>query len=85
MKVFQLTLYSAILFLLIARRRDEGSIEKHVLLIAVVGGFLFSLIWEAKTRYIFPYLLMQLPYMAVGVNEILKIMEARILRTKQVV
>lgn len=85
MKVFQLTLYSAILFLLIARRRDKGPIEKHVLLIAVVGGFLFSLIWEAKTRYIFPYLLMQLPYMAVGVNEFLKYMEARILRTKHVV
>lgn len=84
MKVFQLVLYSSILFWLVVKRREEGNIEKYVLLIAVVGGFLFSLIWEAKTRYIFPYLLMQLPYMAIGVNEILKYMEARIFKTKHI-
>lgn len=85
MKVFQLVLYSSILFLLVAERGKEGSIEKYVLLIAVVGGFLFSLIWEAKTRYIFPYLLMQLPYMAIGVNEFLKYMEVRFSKSKHIV
>lgn len=84
MKVFQLVLYSSILYLLIVKRKEEGSIENYVLLIAVVGGFFFSLIWEAKTRYIFPYLLMQLPYMAIGVNEILKYVETRILKTKHI-
>ena len=69
MKVYQLLLYGSILFLLAVKRKKYTKIERYVLLIAVYGGFLFSLIWEAKTRYVFPYLLMQLPYMAIGINE----------------
>ena len=69
MKAFQLLLYGSIFFLLILRRKDYNSIENYVLLIAVFGGFLFSLMWEAKTRYVMPYLFMQIPYMAIGVNE----------------
>ena len=84
MKVFQLVLYASILCMLIVKRGEWVSIEKYVLLIAVAGGFFFSLIWEAKTRYIFPYLLMQLPYMAIGVNEILKYIEARFLKSKHI-
>lgn len=41
------------------------------IMIAVFGGFLFSLLWEAKTRYVFPYLLMELPYAAMGINEVI--------------
>lgn len=82
MKVFQLVLYASILFLLIVKRREWESVDKYILLIAVVGGFFFSLMWEAKTRYVFPYLLMQLPYMAIGVNEILNFLEAKFIKPK---
>lgn len=30
----------------------------------LIGGFLFSVIWEAKSRYIYPYLVMALPCVA---------------------
>ena len=56
--------------------------EWYLLLIAVFGGFLFSLMWEAKTRYILPYLFMQIPYMAMGINEIITVMEQKIERKK---
>lgn len=78
MKVYQLLLYGGILFLLAVERKNYFRIEKYVLLIAVYGGFLFSMIWEAKTRYIFPYLLMQLPYMAIGIKEIVNMLEKKI-------
>ena len=78
MKIFQMILYASILCLLIARHKDWMRIDKYVLLIAVFGGFLFSLIWEAKTRYIFPYLLMMLPYMAVGADVIVRFLESKI-------
>lgn len=78
MKIYQLVLYSSILFFLAARRKSSGSIEKWALLITVFGGFLFSLMWEAKTRYVFPYLIMQLPYMAMGVNEIVLFIKGKI-------
>lgn len=69
MKAFQLFLYGSILLFLLTHWKEEMSIERYVLLIAVFGGFLFSIIWEAKTRYIFPYLLMMLPYFSMGLQD----------------
>lgn len=70
MKIYQLLMYGGILFLLTIRRREFMTIEKYALLIAVYGGFLFSLIWEAKTRYVLPFLFFQIPYMALAVGEL---------------
>lgn len=70
-KLYQLLVYGGILFLLLVSWKDWKGIERYVLLIAVFGGFLFSLLWEAKTRYVFPYLLMELPYAAMGINEVI--------------
>ena len=78
MKIYQLVLYSSILCLLFVKRKKGEAIEKYTLLIAAFGGFLFSLMWEAKTRYVFPYLIMQLPYMAMGVHEIIIIIKKNI-------
>ncbi|MCI8527986.1 MAG: hypothetical protein HFH82_02355 [Lachnospiraceae bacterium] len=82
MKIFQLLMYGGILFLLLYRRDKFMPMEWYLLLIAVFGGFLFSLMWEAKTRYILPYLFMQIPYMAMGINEIITVMEQKIERKK---
>lgn len=41
-------------------------IGKCLPLIGVIGGVLFSLIWEAKGRYVMPYAVMLIPYMAAG-------------------
>ena len=79
MKLFQMLMYGGILFLLVTRRREYVEIEKYLLLIAVFGGFLFSLMWEAKTRYVLPYLFMQIPYMAMGVGEIVSWMEKAVM------
>lgn len=37
-------------------------------LLAILGGFLFSLLWEAKSRYILPYFILMLPYAAEGLQ-----------------
>ena len=52
------------------RRRREGadSLYLYVGLIAVLGGFLFHILWEANSRYIFLYSLMLMPYCAAGVQ-----------------
>lgn len=72
MKAYQMVLYASILFMIVTSliNKDNQDIEKYVLLIAVFGGFLVSLFWEAKTRYAFPYLLLQLPYGAIGINKV---------------
>ena len=68
MNVYQLLVYVSVLSMLFAKRKEWVCIEKYVLLIGIFGGFLFSLIWEAKTRYAFPYFLLMLPYAAIGLG-----------------
>lgn len=40
----------------------------YVGLIAVLGGFLFHIFWEANSRYIFSYSLLLMPYCGAGVH-----------------
>lgn len=44
----------------------EDAIWKNVILIIFIGGFLFSLLWESKSRYVMPYVAMLFPYGAYG-------------------
>lgn len=46
---------------------SAGSLYLYVGLIAVLGGFLFHILWEANSRYIFLYSLLLMPYCAAGV------------------
>lgn len=70
MKAFQLFMYGCILLWLLKHWKDKMPIEKYVLLIAVFGGFLFSILWEAKTRYTMPYLLLMVPYFSMGLQDL---------------
>ena len=42
----------------------------YLFMIYFIGGFLFSLLWEAKPRYVFPYVYLCLPLAAVGLSRI---------------
>ena len=46
---------------------DTDSLYLYVGLIAVLGGFLFHILWEANSRYIFLYSLLMMPYCAAGI------------------
>lgn len=37
--------------------------------IAIFGGFLFSILWEAKSRYVFPYCVFMIMYLPLGCYE----------------
>lgn len=57
-------------YFLFAVRRNSN-ILRHTLAISIIGGFIFSIIWEAKSRYIFPYYIMMFPMAAVGYEQML--------------
>lgn len=46
---------------------DTDSLYLYAGLIAVLGGFLFHILWEANSRYIFLYSLLLMPYCAAGI------------------
>lgn len=50
-----------------ADRHGADRLYIYVGLIAVLGGFLFHIFWEANSRYIFSYSLLLMPYCGAGV------------------
>lgn len=57
----------AILFMLggvFQKRR----ITQYILFVAILGGFLFHILWEAKSRYILPYFILMIPMAAAGLQ-----------------
>lgn len=62
----QMVVYAGMLLYFLLGVRREGDILRQVLAVAVIGGFLFSLIWEAKARYCLPYYLFMFPMAAIG-------------------
>lgn len=74
--IYQNVLYlgAAICFYALWRdRRKKGrspALYVYLGFIAVLGGFLFHIFWEANARYIFPYSLMLLPYASSGIASI---------------
>ncbi len=46
----------------------KNGILQCLMLIGVIGGFLFSILWEAKSRYVLPYIVLLIPYMALGIS-----------------
>lgn len=43
-----------------------SNILQHLFAVALIGGFLFCIIWEAKGRYMFPYYVSMFPLAALG-------------------
>ena len=66
MNLYQLMVYLGAVFAGVIFFKHGGKIEPAVGLIAAFGGFLFSILWEAKARYVFPYLLILIPYAVTG-------------------
>ena len=62
----QFVLYVGVIcYFLFAVKRDSNILQ-HMLAVGMIGGFFFSLLWEAKARYILPYYLMMYPMAVVG-------------------
>ena len=73
--LYQLLIYCSTLICLLGMRKPGNtpgeatpSLLPYVSMIAVLGGFLFHMIWEANSRYILPYFLLLLPYAAQGLE-----------------
>lgn len=71
---FVLYFYAAVSAVaLFADRKRKCCLSERLLYIAVIGGFLFSVLWEARSRYVLPYVVYMIPLAAVGVCRLTKI------------
>ena len=55
-----------------AKKEKPPALGLYLGYIAVMGGFLFHIFWEANSRYIFLYSLLLLPYAAGGVSALMQ-------------
>lgn len=63
---WQFVVYAGMLCYFVLAVRKDSSILQHTLAVTVIGGFLFSILFEAKARYIFPYYVFLFPFAAYG-------------------
>lgn len=54
-----------LLYFLFAVKKDSDLLQ-HLLAVAVIGGFFFSILWEAKSRYVLPYYVTMFPLATLG-------------------
>ncbi len=67
----QFVLYFGVLCYFAVAVRPNSDPLQHILAVTIIGGFLFSVIWEAKTRYVYPYFMMMFPVAVIGYREML--------------
>ena len=60
LSVLQLIIYGGALLYVLGRHTAEN-IPNDIFLVTIIGGFLFSIIWEADSRYILPYYICMIP------------------------
>lgn len=65
-----------ILYFLFNRR--EPKINNSILGIIFIGGFLFSILWEAKSRYCMPYICFLIPYVTIGYKSCFNYIDGRL-------
>ena len=72
----------ALLYFLTKIRKSEEPVNL-LLAVTIVGGFFFSVIWEAKGRYCLPYYLMMYPLAGMGFEKVFGICGSLPMRNKK--
>lgn len=81
MKGFQVFYYAALVSGTWQLRKKDGILS--VLAYTIFSGFLFSMLWEAKARYILPYLIYGLPLAAIGLKSFFRFLSIRVTGNNQ--
>ena len=63
----QFVLYFGLLCYFLFAVEKRSNILHHILAVTIIGGFFFSILWEAKARYILPYYIMMYPLAVTGI------------------
>lgn len=71
-KVLLLIMCFATLIILIQNRK-KLSIDILFLITIFIGGFTFHILWEAKSRYIIPYIVVLIPITSIKINKLKKL------------
>ncbi len=71
MNLYQLLLFAGTLGMAWKMRKNKD-LSKVILLLCILGGFLFHILWEGKSQYIISYFPLMLPCGAIGIYELVQ-------------
>lgn len=71
LNLYQSFIYFGVLAAFCIFWKKEKRMENLLLAVVFLGGFFFSVIWEAKPRYILPYYVMMIPLAAYGIDGVI--------------
>ena len=63
---YQLIIYIGFVLYILACLIRKAPFVNYLLVIYIIGGILFSALWEASSRYVFPYFVFMIPCAAYG-------------------
>jgi len=66
-KAMLIFMFTYIIFVLVQNRKNI-SLDVILLLLAFLGGFFFHIMWEAKSRYIIPYIVVLMPILSIKIK-----------------
>lgn len=66
MNQYQMLLYLGALFYAFSLFRKKASFYPFLIVLTLMGGFCFTMLWESMSRYIFPYVVYMVPLAAMG-------------------
>lgn len=69
MNLYLFVIYLAVCFYSLWGLLKKKDIRSTILPLVAIGGMIFSLLWESKSRYVLPYVVMILPCVAAGINQ----------------
>ena len=81
--VYQSLIYLGVFLFLGSGLFQKRRITQYTIFVVILGGFLFHILWEAKSRYILPYFIMMIPMAAVGLQSCYSGMEMKLHRRRE--
>lgn len=80
-KILVLLLFLGVLLLIL--RNNDITNEQILLILVFIGGFLFHFMWEAKSRYVIPYVVILIPIASIGIKENCEWIKASVKKIKE--
>ena len=79
-KIIVMFIYVAVLLFIL--RNKNISNEQILPILIFLGGFLFHIFWEGKSRYVMPYVVMLIPIASIGIKENIQWIGTKVNKTK---
>ena len=64
---YQTIIYVSMLAYFVSALLGKKGVLEHFIGLIVIGGFIYTLLWESKNRYVYPYIVIMMPCVAIGI------------------